>query len=59
MGHLIPAGTGLKKFRSVLVESLEIPKVLESATEESVAEEMPEEVVVVKRTRKKTKTTTS
>jgi DNA-directed RNA polymerase subunit beta' len=58
MGHLIPAGTGLKKFRDVLVESV-VPSRAAERIEESTAIEVEEaeEVVVVKKTRRKTKAT--
>ena len=58
MGHLIPAGTGLKKFRDVLVESV-MPSRAAGQVEDSAAVEVEavEEVVVVKKTRRKTKAT--
>ncbi len=40
MGHLIPAGTGLKKYHNLILKSLET----EAETEESVAEEAEKEV---------------
>jgi DNA-directed RNA polymerase subunit beta' len=59
MGHLIPAGTGLKKFRDVLVETKEPQRIAETAVEAAVADEIEEveEVVVVKKARRKSKTT--
>ena len=56
MGHLIPAGTGLKKFRDVLVTSKETPVVSEKPVEEPEPVTGEEEVVVVKKTRKRSKT---
>ena len=56
MGHLIPAGTGLKKFRDVLVTSKETPVVSEKPVEEPEPANGEEEVVVVKKTRKRSKT---
>ncbi|KAB2924543.1 MAG: DNA-directed RNA polymerase subunit beta' [Bacteroidetes bacterium] len=57
MGHLIPAGTGLKKFRDVLVTSKTPTRVIEKpvAAEEPTDEAKEEEVVLVKKARKKTK----
>ncbi|MEW5798240.1 MAG: DNA-directed RNA polymerase subunit beta' [Bacteroidota bacterium] len=59
MGHLIPAGTGLKKFREVLVESKKPSRAIEkpAVTDEAEGELKEEEVVLVKKARKKTKTT--
>jgi DNA-directed RNA polymerase subunit beta' len=58
MGHLIPAGTGLKKFRDVLVESVMPSRAAEQVEESATVEvEAVEEVVVVKKTRRKTKAT--
>lgn len=51
MGHLIPAGTGLKKFRSIIVTSKEEPIVAVPTVEPSIEEE--EE----KKSRKKEKVT--
>ncbi len=59
MGHLIPAGTGLKKFREVIVSSKEPPKVIEKPAEPVEGSTAEEEVVVVKKTRRKTKTVAS
>ena len=56
MGHLIPAGTGLKKFRDVLVTSKETSLVAEKPVEEPETATEEEEVVVVKKTRKRSKT---
>jgi hypothetical protein len=56
MGHLIPAGTGLKKFRDVLVSSKEESKGEEKIAVPVESGETEEEVVVVKKTRKRTKT---
>ena len=56
MGHLIPAGTGLKKFRDVIVTTKEAAVVAEKPVEEVEASVAEEEVVVVKKTRKRTKT---
>ena len=58
MGHLIPAGTGLKKFREVLVESKKPSRVIEKSivADEAEGESKEEEVVLVKKARKKTKT---
>jgi DNA-directed RNA polymerase subunit beta' len=56
MGHLIPAGTGLKKFRDVIVTTREAPKAAEQPVEEIASAEAEEEVVVVKKTRKRSKT---
>jgi hypothetical protein len=57
MGHLIPAGTGLKKFREVLVTSQKPTRVIEKpATVDEPTDEMKEEeVVLVKKARKKPK----
>ncbi|MBW7888129.1 MAG: DNA-directed RNA polymerase subunit beta' [Bacteroidetes bacterium] len=57
MGHLIPAGTGLKKFRNVLVTSKKPSRVLEQKAADDVVEEVKEEVLLVKKTRKKAKVT--
>jgi DNA-directed RNA polymerase subunit beta' len=59
MGHLIPAGTGLKKFRGVLVESILPSRISEPAGEIPAATEAEEaeEVVVVKKARRKSKAT--
>jgi DNA-directed RNA polymerase subunit beta' len=59
MGHLIPAGTGLKKFREVLVTSKKPSRVVEKAAvvEEPTDAEKEEEVVLVKKARKKAKVT--
>ena len=58
MGHLIPAGTGLKKFREVLVTSKKPTRVIEKPKVEELTEEMKEEeVVLVKKVRKKPKVT--
>jgi DNA-directed RNA polymerase subunit beta' len=56
MGHLIPAGTGLKKFRDVLVSTKEQSKGEEKIAVPVESGETEEEVVVVKKTRKRTKT---
>ncbi len=59
MGHLIPAGTGLKKFRSVIVSSQKPSRVVEQpAQEETTPEIKEEEVILVKKARKKSKATT-
>lgn len=60
MGHLIPAGTGLKKFREVMVTSKKPSRVIEKTpvTEEISDQAAEEEVVLVKKARKKTKSTT-
>jgi DNA-directed RNA polymerase beta' subunit len=59
MGHLIPAGTGLKKFREVLVTSKTPSRVIEkpAVIEEPTDEMKEEEVVLVKKARKKSKVT--
>lgn len=59
MGHLIPAGTGLKKFRDVIVTSKKPPRVIEKPTVEEPAVTQPteEEVVLVKKAKKKSKST--
>ena len=58
MGHLIPAGTGLKKFREVLVTSKKPSRIIEKPTMEELTEEkIEEEVVLVKKVRKKSKVT--
>ena len=53
MGHLIPAGTGQKKYRDVFVEAPDIE--IEVPVTEKVAEEPPVEVVEVKERKRKTK----
>ncbi len=60
MGHLIPAGTGLKKFREVLVTSMKPSRVVEkpAVVEAQTDAEKEEEVVLVKKARKKAKVTT-
>jgi DNA-directed RNA polymerase subunit beta' len=60
MGHLIPAGTGLKKFREVMVVSKKPSRVIEkTVVSEEVADEIKaDEVVLVKKARKKAKSTT-
>ncbi|MGE5315615.1 MAG: DNA-directed RNA polymerase subunit beta' [Acidobacteriota bacterium] len=60
MGHLIPAGTGLKKFREVIVSSNKPARVYEKPAAPAI--EQPGEVkevetLVIKKTRKKTKAT--
>ncbi len=59
MGHLIPAGTGLKKFREVLVTSKKPSRFVEKQVlQEEPTDEMKEEdVVLVKKARKKSKAT--
>ncbi|HAP35862.1 MAG TPA: DNA-directed RNA polymerase subunit beta', partial [Bacteroidetes bacterium] len=59
MGHLIPAGTGLKKFREVLVTSKKPSRFVEKpVVQEEPSDEMKEEeVVLVKKARKKSKVT--
>ncbi|MEI7907743.1 MAG: DNA-directed RNA polymerase subunit beta', partial [Bacteroidota bacterium] len=59
MGHLIPAGTGLKKFREVLVTSKTPSRVMEkpAVVEEPTDAMKEEEVVLVKKARKKSKVT--
>jgi DNA-directed RNA polymerase subunit beta' len=60
MGHLIPAGTGLKKFRSVIVSSKKPSRVIEQASQQDSGEQeiKEEEVILVKKARKKSKATT-
>ena len=58
MGHLIPAGTGLKKFRDVLVTSKKPAKTFELPPPIEQSEAPQEEVLVIKKVRKKTKATT-
>ncbi|MFA6541757.1 MAG: DNA-directed RNA polymerase subunit beta', partial [Bacteroidota bacterium] len=56
MGHLIPAGTGLKKFREVIVTSKRPSRFVEKPkVDESQLEVKEEEVVLVKKVRKKSK----
>jgi len=50
MGHLIPAGTGLKKFKDIIVTAREKPVELEEVMEEVAAEES-----IAKKSRKKEK----
>ena len=59
MGHLIPAGTGLKKFREVIVTSKKPVRITERPAAAIVdAGDVKEvETLVIKKTRKKTKTT--
>jgi DNA-directed RNA polymerase subunit beta' len=53
VGHLIPAGTGLKKFQNILVTPKEPYKIQEPTTPEVEEELIVEEVEVVKKETKK------
>jgi DNA-directed RNA polymerase subunit beta' len=57
IGHLIPAGTGQKKYRSLVLSELEaaVPTEVDEPTEEVFEEEVPEEEEPKQKRRSKTK----